>query len=171
MKHTIFSLLIIFFLTSCKKNYEKDSNEIIGISKNGYKDLKYKMKFPDTIMVNKSYKAIIEFESSFDIITPSVHVDPTDTTKVRLITFYHFKPVRSPMKSKGNLILIDSTFVTNKSFEIDNIVFSESGEFVFCGLIKDVIMYNHYDKKGIRDSVHFEELNQQIFKKIVVIDN
>jgi len=74
------------------------------------------------------------------------------------------------MKSNEDLILKDSAFVLNKKFDIDSIVFKETGEFVFCGLIKDEIMYNHYNSKGIRDSVHFDRRMQQIFKKVVVIE-
>lgn len=174
MKNVILSLLVLTFFSFCNTNKEKkiplNGRELEGKPRVVYKDLKYKMKLPDTVIMNKLYRATIEFESDFDGITPSVHVDPSDTTKVRIITFYRFKHIKSPLKRKSELSLIDSVFVPNKNFEVDDIVFKEKGEFVFCGLIKDVIMFNHYNKKGVRDSVHFEELNQQILKKVVVID-
>lgn len=114
----------------------------------------------------------IKFESDFDTIIPPIQIDESleDTTKTRLITFYYFEPIKSPMKSKTDLILIDSAFVLNKYFDLKNIVFKEKGEFTFCGLLEDRIMYNHYNEKGIRDSVHFSRLKQQIFKKVVVIE-
>lgn len=174
MKHIFLIFLGTFTLFSCNKEERnpyldiKISEEIPEIP---YKQLKYKMKLPDTLIVNKEYKAIIEFESDFDsILTPIQFAEKIDTTKMRLVIFYHFEPVKSPMKSNGDLILKDSTFVSNKSFEIENIIFKEEGEFVFCGLIYDEIMYNHYNSKGIRDSVHFARRRQQIFKKVVVVE-
>lgn len=134
-------------------------------------DLKYKLNLPDTVLVDKIYKATIEFKSDFDTIMPAVQVDASDSTKVRLITYYRYEPVRSPMINLNELVRIDSTFVLNKKFEIGNIIFKEKGEFIYCGFIKDVIMYNHYNDKGIRDTVYFDHRKQQIFKKIVVIDN
>jgi len=174
MKSIFLIFLGTFALLSCKKEERnpyldiKISEEIPEIP---YKQLKYKMKLPDTLVVNNVYKATLEFESDFDTIIPPVQVDAlSDSTKVRLITFYRFEPVRSPMKSNGDLILKDSAFVLNKRFDIDSILFKEKGEFVFCGLIEDRIMYNHYDEKGIRDSVHFARRRQQIFKKVVVVE-
>ena len=73
------------------------------------------------------------------------------------------------MKSIGELIKIDSTFVLNKNFEI-SIVFREKGEFIYSGLIKDVIMHNHYNARGIRDTVSFAEFKQQIHKKEIAVE-
>ena len=164
-------------LYSCTKKVKSDTNHNdVGFSSQtqdtSYKQLKYKMILPETIFVNKPYKAIIEFESDFDNILDPIQVESalSDTTKTRIITFYNFIPVKSPMKSQGDLIIKDSTFVLNKKFTVENIIFEKTGEFVFCGLIFDQIMYNHYNKKGIRDSVHFDRRRQQIFKKVVVID-
>src|SRR5690606_38639347 len=118
------------------------------------------------------YTATIEFESDFDKIIPPIQYDEAldDSTKMRLITYFNYEPVKASMKSLGELVRIDSTFVLNEKFEIENIVFKEKGEFIFHGFIKDVIMYNHYNDKGIRDTVYFDNLRQQIFKKVVVID-
>lgn len=168
MKKIIYSsFLIIFILYSCDK---KESGELFP--EPYLTDLPYKLTLPDTVLVNKPYKATIEFESDFDTIIPPIQIDEAldDTTKMRLITYYYFEPVKAPMKSLGELVLIDSTFVLNKKFEIENIVFKEKGEFIFSGFIKDVIMYNHYNDKGIRDTVYFDNLRQEIYKKVVVID-
>ena len=177
MKNKILAFLILVLLFSCTKEVKiKTNNDDISFSSQtsntSYRQLKYKMILPETIFVNKTYKAIIEFESDFDTIIDPIQVSKAlnDTTKTRLITFYNFFPVKSPMESEGNLIIKDSTFVLNKKFIIENILFKETGEFVFCGLIFDQIMYNHYDKKGMRDSVYFDRKRQQIFKKVVVID-
>jgi len=176
MKRITASLLIVFTLLSCKKEERnpyldiKISEEIPEIP---YKQLKYKIKLPDTVRVNGIYKATIEFESDFDKIIDPLQVGGLvlkDSIKSRLVYFYQFQHIKSPMKSNEDLILKDSAFVLNKKFDIDSIVFKETGEFVFCGLIKDEIMYNHYNSKGIRDSVHFDRRMQQIFKKVVVIE-
>src|SRR5690554_1099141 len=174
MKDLIFYFLIVITLLSCDKKEEKNPYLDIKISEEipeiPYKQLKYKIKLPDTVRVNSVYKAIIEFESDFDTIMPPVQVDASDSTKVRLITFYHYEPIKSPMRSEEDLILKDSAFVLNKSFNVLNIVFNEIGEFVFCGLIYDEIMFNYYNKHGIRDSIYFARRKQQIFKKVVVIE-
>lgn len=177
MKTIFFSgLLAILILCSCTKKQEHNPYLDIKISEDNpevpYKQLEYKMIFPDTVLVNKPYKATIEFKSDFDTIIPPIQIDEAldDTTKTRLITFYYFEPIKSPMGSETNLTLIDSAFVLNEYFELENIIFKEKGEFTFCGLLEDRIMYNYYNEKGIRDSVHFARKKQQIFKKVVVID-
>ena len=160
------SLFVLITLVSCVKKVSKDFPEPY------LTDLPYELILPDTVVVNKPYTATIKFESDFDAIIPPIQYDEAldDTTKMRLITYYYFEPVKAPMKSEGELVCTDSTFVLNKKFEIENIVFKEKGKFIFHGFIKDVIMYNHYNDKGIRDTVYFDNLRQQIFKKVVVID-
>ncbi|WP_448606658.1 hypothetical protein [Paenimyroides ceti] len=175
MTHKIIIFVLMILLYSCKKDKEDIDKNLKITSENPqppYNQLKYKIILPDTLKVNKCYEAVITFESDFDTIIDPIQVSKAlnDTTKTRLITFYNFFPVKSPMESQGNLIIKDSTFVLNKKFVIENILFKETGEFVFCGLIFDQIMYNHYNKKGVRDSVYFDRKRQQIFKKVVVID-
>jgi len=174
MKHLVFSLSTLAILFSCK-NGESSINEEAKISSENLpvpanNELRYKIQLPDTVHLNNSYKATIKFESDFDTIMPPVQVDASDSTKVRLITFYHYEPIKYPMLPEGYMALKDSTFIVNKSFDVDNIVFKEKGEFVFYGRIRDLIMYNHYNEKGIRDTVHFEERKQDILKKVVVVD-
>ena len=131
MKKTIIALSLCIFFFSCEKKNEL-AEEIVQSS---FDQLEYKLKLPDTVIVNKPYQATIEFKSDFDSIIDPVQINPHDSTKVRLITYYRYEPVRSPMKSIGELIKIDSTFVLNKNFEI-SIVFREKGEFIYSGLIK-----------------------------------
>ena len=171
----IVSLCIFFF--SCEKKSEKNPYLDIKISSEitqaPYDQLEYTFNLPDTVLVNKLYKATIEFKSDFDTIIDPLQAGGAaleDPTKDRLITFYHYKPVKSTVKSNENLILIDSTFVLNKSFQVDNIVFKEKGEFVFCGLILDKMRYQGYNEQGILSSVRFERLKQQIRKKVVVVE-
>ena len=150
-----------------------NTNAQTEINEESYNQLKYTFNLPDTVIVNKPYTATIEFKSDFDSI-----IDPLlaggaaleDSTKDRLITFYHYEPVKLTVKSNENMILIDSTFVLNKSFDIDNIVFKEKGEFVFCGMILDKMRYQGYNEKGILNSVRFESLKQQISKKVIVVE-
>ena len=164
MKNIILSGFLIITLYSCNKKPYNEFPQVI------HDELRYKLNLPDTVFVNKPYTVTIEFESDFDTIMPAVQVDASDSTKVRLITYYRYEPVRAPMESLRELIRIDSTFVLNKKFKFENTIFKEKGEFIFCGFIKDVIMYNHYNERGIRDTVHFEHRKQQIFKKVVVVD-
>src|SRR5690554_8028482 len=163
MKRIILSVFLISTFFSCDRKVSNEFPEIL------FDELEYKFNLPDTVIVNKPYSAVIEFQSGFDSIIDPVQVNPHDSTKVRLITYYRYEPVRSPMKSIGELIKIDSTFVLNKNFEI-SIVFREKGEFIYSGLIKDVIMHNHYNERGIRDTVSFEEFKQQIHKKVIVVE-
>lgn len=167
MKCKILSLLILISFVSCSKEKEV---KIDSVPQAPYEQLEYTIILPDTVFVNKPYKAKIQFKSDFDSIMSPIQVDVSDTTKMRLITFYRFKPIKTPLKSRGEMVLIDSTFVLNKSFEIDEIVFKEKGEFMFSGLLRDEIMYNFYNSRGICDSVYFDKRMQQIFKKVVVID-
>jgi len=163
MKRIILSVFLISTFFSCDRKVSNEFPEIL------FDELEYKFNLPDTVIVNKPYQATIEFKSDFDSIIDPVQINPHDSTKVRLITYYRYEPVRSPMKSIGELIKIDSTFVLNKNFEI-SIVFREKGEFIYSGLIKDVIMHNHYNERGIRDTVSFEEFKQQIHKKVIVVE-
>lgn len=165
--------LVSFIMFSCK-----DNNPYLGIkigetkNKYPYKDLKYKLQLPDTVIKDKLYNISLTFESDFDKIIDSYLVDGAlnDTTKTRVITFYQFYPLKSPLKDSDELVLKDSIFVTNKKFNINNITFNKTGEYVFCGLIEDEIMYNYYNKVGVRDSVFFDRRKQQVFKKVIVID-
>ena len=161
----LYGLLAVTFF-SCEK---KTANEF---PRPVFNELEYKLNLPDTVVVNKPYKVTVEFKSDFDTIIDPIQAGAAleDPTKDRLITFYHYEPVKAPMKSIDELVLIDSTFVLNKSFEVDNIVFKEKGEFVFCGLILDKVRYQGYNEQGILSSVRFEELKQQIFQKVVVVE-
>ncbi|WP_448606647.1 hypothetical protein [Paenimyroides ceti] len=174
MSQKILIFVLMILLYSCKKDEEEIDKDLKITSENPqppFRQLKYKMVFPDTIQVNKPYEATIVFESDFDtIIEPIQYIEVIDTTKIRVITFYQFEPIKSPMKDENDLILKDSMFVPNKEFNVKNIVFKEKGTFTFCGLIYDEVMYNYYDNKGKRDSIHFTRRKQQIFKNVVVID-
>src|SRR5690606_25506337 len=93
----IVSLCIFFF--SCEKKSEKNPYLDIKISSEitqaPYDQLEYTFNLPDTVLVNKLYKATIEFKSDFDNIMPPVQVDAlSDSTKVRVITFYRFEPFK-----------------------------------------------------------------------------
>jgi len=164
MTKSFIALCLCTLLFSCDRKVSSEFPEIL------FNELQYKLNLPDTVIANKPYTVTIEFKSDFDTIIDAVQLSPHDSNKVRLITYYRYEPVRSPMKTIGELIKIDSTFVRNKNFEIENVVFREKGEFIYSGLIKDVIMYNHYNERGIRDTVSFEELKQQIHKKVIVVE-
>lgn len=176
MRKLILTLTIPFILVSCNKEAKNDPYKDLKTSSNNSEvsndDLKYKIILPDTVKVNKKYTARVNFESEFDSIASPIIVDEAlnDTTKTRLVTFYHFEPTEFPANSERPLILIDSTFVTNKSFVVENVLFKEKGKYIFQGLIFDELMYNFYNDKGVRDSVHFERRKQQIFKKVVVVE-
>lgn len=177
MKKSFMALCLCISIFSCKNEEKANNNETsaeTGNKEESYNQLKYTFNLPDTVIVNKPYQATIEFKSDFDSIIDPLQAGGKaleDPTKDRLITFYRYEPVKSTVKSNENMILIDSTFVLNRSFDIDNIVFKEKGEFVFCGMILDKMRYQGYNEKGILNSVRFESLKQQIFKKVVVIDN
>src|SRR5690554_267999 len=173
MTKPLIALCLCISLFSCKKEEKTNNVDTNTESKEeSYNQLNYTFNLPDTVIVNKPYQATIEFKSDFDTIIDPLQAGGAaleDPTKDRLITFYRFESFKHTMKPT-ELVIIDTAFVLNKSFDINNIVFKEKGEFVFCGLIEDRIMYNHYNEKGIRDSVHFDRLKQEIFKNVVVID-
>lgn len=163
-------------LLSCKKK-EIDPYLNLKISEQSHEKehnhLQYKIKLPDTLIANKAYSATIEFESDFDTIIAPLQAGGSvlkDSTKSRLIYFYRFEPIKQSENLDENLILKDSTFVLNKSFEVNNILFPNPGQYLFCALLRDEMMYNHYNDKGIRDSIHFDRRKQQIFKKVVVVE-
>ena len=112
----------MWFIGSNLFSCEKTANEF---PKACFNELEYKLNLPDTVVVNKPYKVTVEFKSDFDAIMPAVQVDASDSTKVRLITYYRYEPVKAPMKSLNELIRVDSTFVLNKSFEIRTILYLE----------------------------------------------
>src|SRR5690606_7023741 len=176
MKKQFIALCLCAFLFSCR-NEEKANNIDTNAEKDNkeesYNQLKYTLNLPDTVIVNKPYQATIEFQSDFDTIIAPMQAGGAaleDPTKDRLITFYHYEPVKATVKSNEKLILIDSTFVLNKSFDVNNIVFKEKGEFVFCGMILDKMRYQGYTEQGILSSVRFERLKREIRKKVVVVE-
>lgn len=173
IKHT-FIILLTLFLTSCVDRREKNKDYLKykdikiteDVPKTVHNDIKYELILPDTIKKGTSYDAIFNFKSEFDNIT-----DPMkDSLRYRIITFYYFEPLKSPIKKEGvDLHIKDSIFIPNKKFILGNVKFKESGEHIFAALIKDEIMYSYYTGKH-RDSVHFSRKMQQVFKKVVVID-
>lgn len=184
MKYIFFSLSIFFTLISCKKeiqNIEKTGeprdNELVitrtpmNVGAKNAHELKYRMILPETLKVNEPYKAVIEFESDFDtIVDPVQFAVKLDSTKPRVIQFYRYKPKKLSEKDIEEYVIIDSTFVSNKQFTVENIVFKEKGEYLFQGYLFDEIMYNFYNDKGKRDSIHFDQRRQMITKKVVVVE-
>src|SRR5690554_3481937 len=115
MKKPLIALCLCISLFSCEKKVSNGFPEIL------FDELEYKFNLPDTLIANKLYSATIEFKSDFDkIINPlQARGDALkDSTKARLIYFYHFEPIQFPMKSNENFVLKDSSFVLNKSFDI-----------------------------------------------------
>lgn len=173
MKQFTFIILCITIMCSCTKNTDpykklKITGEVDQSEKN---QLPYTLIFPDTVKVNTPYTATIEFKSEFDNILDPIHyATEKDSSKMRLVIFYRYEIMSSPLKKGTNLIVKDSTFVSNKKFDIENIIFKKKGEFIFSGLIYDEIMYNYYNKNGVRDSVHFSTKEQKVLKKVIVID-
>src|SRR5690554_2006391 len=167
MKKPFIALCLCISLFSCEKKVSNGFPEIL------FDELEYKFNLPDTLIANKLYSATIEFKSDFDKIIDPLQAGGDalkDSTKSRLIYFYYYQPTPSPVKSISQLVLIDSTFVLNKSFDVNNIVFKEKGEFIFNGLIKDELMLSHYNEEGILNGVRFDRLKQQIRKKVVVVE-
>lgn len=160
----ILPILIVVLLNSCNKKTEIDFPELI------HNDLEYKLSLPDTVKVNKSYKVTIEFKSDFDKIIDAVQINPHDSLKTRVVVFYRYNTISASNNIKKDLMFIDSIPVLNKSFEIDSVIFKETGSSYYYGVISDVIMYNNYNDKGIRTSVRFDDYKQQIVKKVVVIE-
>ena|SRR5690606_7210237 len=173
MTKPFIALCSFIFLFSCNKEEKMNhinTNAQTEIKEESYNQLKYTFNLPDTVIVNKPYMATIDFESDFDTIIEPVQTNPHDPAKMRLITFYNYESVRSPLESQKVLVLKDSTFVLNESFDVNNIVFKEKGEFVFCGLILDEIRYKEFTKEGILTSIHYEKRKQEIRKKVVVVE-
>ena len=87
-----------------------------------------------------------------------------------MVQFFLYEPRKLSEKENEKYIIVDSSFVSNKKFTVDNIIFEEKGEYLFQGFLLDEIMYNFYNEKGIRDSIHFDQRRQMIKKKVVVVD-
>lgn len=178
------TLCICFAFISCKKEevdnikHRENSGEDISITRESIStpaedanELKYRLILPETLQANKPYNAVIEFESDFDkIIDPIQYVTKLDSTKPRVVQFFLYEPRKLSERENKKYIIVDSSFVSNKKFTVDNIIFEEKGEYLFQGFLFDEIMYNFYDEKGIRDSIHFDQRRQVITKKVVVID-
>jgi len=184
MKKPLIALCLCISLFSCKKgagdnikngeNSEEDiaiTRESMSISAKNANELKYRLILPETLQVNKPYNAVIEFESDFDaIIDPIQYVAKLDSTKPRVVQFFLYEPRKLSEKENEKYIIVDSSFVSNKKFTVDNIIFEEKGKYLFQGFLFDEIMYNFYNEKGIRDSIHFDQRRQMIKKKVVVVD-
>lgn len=184
IKNLVIALCICVLYSSCKKeekNNRADRNEekeliitrapvITPVSALEANELKYKLILPETLRVNKSYTAIIEFESDFDkIVDPMQYAVKLDSTKDRLVRFF-YSPYKLPSNNNQENKKIEPIYVSNKKFKVENIVFKEKGNYMFEGYIFDEIRYIFYDKKGKRDSIHFDQRRQMIKKKIVVVE-
>lgn len=179
MKDMFFTLFISLTLISCNKEKSNNNEENLILTREpmvvGAKnanELIYKMYLPETLQVNKPYSAIIEFESDFDKIIDPLQAGGTalkDSMKSRVIQFFQYEPLKLS-ETTEKYITKDSVLVLNKRFTVDNILFKEKGEYLFQGYLLDEIMYNFYNEKGIRDSIHFDQRRQMITKKVVVVD-
>lgn len=184
IKNILIVLFVCIFYFSCKKedsnnkvnkNEEKElvitrapvSTPVSALEAN---ELKYKLILPETLQVNKSYTAIIEFESDFDkIVDPIQYAVELDSTKDRLVQFF-YAPYKLPLNNNQEDRKIEPVYVSNKKFKVENIVFRDKGDHMFEGYIFDEIRYISYDNKGKRDSIHFDQRRQMIKKKVVVVD-
>src|SRR5690554_7678469 len=176
MKKPLIALCLCISLFSCKKgagdnikngeNSEEDiaiTRESMSISAKNANELKYRFILPETLQVNKPYNAVIEFESDFDaIVDPIQYAIELDSTKDRLVRFFHYEPQKLSSKNDAKNTDKEPIYVSNKKFTVENIVFKERGEYMFEGYIFDKIRYIFYDDQGKRDSVHFDQRRQMI---------
>lgn len=187
MKQLVIILCVCTFYFSCKKeeesknkSYNNNEEEELIITRAPVStpvpaleanELKYRLILPETLQVNKPYNAVIEFESDFDaIVDPIQYAIELDSTKDRLVRFFHYEPQKLSSKNEAKNTDKEPIYVSNKKFTVENIVFKERGEYMFEGYIFDEIRYIFYDDQGKRDSVHFDQRRQMIKKKVVVVD-
>ncbi|MDR0228908.1 MAG: hypothetical protein LBI72_07580 [Flavobacteriaceae bacterium] len=168
--------LVLLFLISCSKTQKKEEElekyNGMTLTESRSKTLKgnisYTLDLPDTLKVNQAYEAGFKFDSPFDkIVEPMVS---NDSLKFRIITMFYFKPIKVGVKNKeSDFVIKDSIYIPNKEFTLENFKIGEKGKYVFLVLIEDKIIYYYYSK-GIRDSIHYDRIFEEITKEVVVIE-
>ncbi len=165
-------VIMIFFLSCEKKKGQSEEHKGIQLTESLSESLSgnitYILDLPDTLRVNELYDAIFNFDSPFDTI-----VDPmvSDSIQYRTIKFSYYQPLKLGNKIlESDIVLKDSVYIPNKEFILGNIKFDEKGKYLFLVSIEDQIMYNFYNDKGKRDSIHFDRIFEEIKKEVVVIE-
>lgn len=166
----IFLIMIMFYSCEKKGNQPEEYKGIQlteSLSESLGGNINYTLELPDTLKVNQPYDAVFYFDSPFDtIVEPMV-----DTINFRSIKFSYYKPIKLGNKIlKSDIVLKDSVYIPNKEFILGNVKFEEKGRYLFLVLIEDQIMYNFYNNKGKRDSIHFDRIFEEIKKEVVVIE-
>lgn len=173
MKIVSFFLIVVLFF-SCKEKKVDQFEEYKEIrltesrSKNLHGNISYTLTLPDTLKISQPYDIVFNFDSPFDTI-----VDPmvVDSLKFRTLTMFYYNPIKVGVKNKNDVFKAkDSILIPNKHFTLENLKFEEKGKYLFLVLIFDEIMYNYYNSEGLRDSVHFDRIFEEIKKEVVVID-
>ncbi|MBB1149451.1 hypothetical protein H4K35_04755 [Myroides sp. NP-2] len=167
--------LFLLLLISCEKKQKKEDfyEEYNGMqltesrTKTLRGNITYTFDLPDTLKVNQAYDIVFKFDSPFDTI-----VDPmVDTINFRTITMFYYNPIKVGERNEDIAFKAkDSILIPNKLFTLGNFKIEDKGKYLFFVVIHDEIMYNYFNDKGKRDSVHFDRIFEEIKKEVVVIE-
>ncbi|MFN3968877.1 hypothetical protein [Flavobacterium sp.] len=155
----LFVSLVIF---SCKK---KDA---IETKKHTQERIKYKVQFPDTVIVNKPYNGVIKYQSSLDTVTTTFD----DKKKNRYVLFFMTITQNPNYDEKHLKQIFSDTFgaSNNREIDIENIQFNKPGIFYIDGIINDYVVID-LDKKNKEGTKIVREIEDEkrVTHKVVVI--
>lgn len=170
---SLFLFLILFISCEKKRKKEEFYEEYKGMqltesrTKTLRGNIAYTLDLPDTLKLNQPYDVVFKFNSPFDtIVSPMV-----DTINFRTITMFYYNPIKVGVRNIDAAFKAkDSILIPNKLFTLGNFKIEEKGKYLFLVVIHDEIMYNYYNDKGKRDSIHYDRIFEEITKEVVVIE-
>ena len=142
MNKIVFSLGIIFLLTSCKK--EEEVKELKKTEEIRMDKQRITLVFPDTVYINKSYNGRIDYENDLDTITTSFN----DVKKYRFVDYYFLitKKTNYSVEYLKKIVKDTAYADNNRIIPLYNIKFNKLGLNYFDGIIMDEVNISHGTK-------------------------
>jgi len=154
-KNSIIKLLIplVIFLYSCNKQ----KNNTLAKNNKDQSKVEYSFKFPDTLIIGKKYKGIIEYKSKTDSV---------DTERYIYYLYGLFDKVQNIEVLKNKKL---DTFVgvTKNKILIYNILFNKTGTYYIDGIVQD----EYFIPSENKEEVILRKDESRVTHKVIVIDS
>jgi hypothetical protein len=165
MKKIVIILIFTICFTSCKREVKENLH-----SKKAY--AKYRVDFPDTVVVNKYYEGKIIYKSNLDTIT--LILNKIDNKKSRMLEYAFAK---TKLMNQDERIL--KKYITDTMYAKSNtsiplfLKFNKLGVNYIDGIIKDEVWLDTIEIKNNKKEKKMRIITNEFraTKKVVVIDD